>query len=253
MLLYLRGVNRILASLTILSVLISSCVKEQDNEKPVVSIITPAEDDIVYTDDDLYVIADMTDNTGILQYKLVLSGIDSLNDIGSDSTYSTIFIDAANEQTVFSLDQYLDLPSTTFNGHYQLLLSCVDVEGNESFKDTVLIVLRNNADYELPVFNVGGVNSGDTLILGSGISPSGTITDVGNLSYASFYLGRTNGSDTIQYFEFPVIQNNMVEFDGIGWYFQVDSSWTKGAYHMYYTAWDGYSGVSHSIPFYVKY
>lgn len=231
----------------------TSCVKETDSEKPVVSIVTPAQDEVVFTADDLRIVAELSDNSGILQFKIVVSGIDSLNDIAKDTTYSIIYIDAVPDDAAqHSFDFTIDLPDSTFNGHYQLTMACVDVEGNQSYNDTVLFEIRNSFDSQPPSIDVFGPST-DTLRFGEGFSPSGMITDDVDLTYASIYIGTTSGSDTLHWFDFPEVQNNEVSFNtGQNWW-QVDSAWVQGSYHVYLTAWDRYSGVSHSIPFYVKY
>lgn len=197
--------------------------------------------------------ATLTDNTGLLQYKIVITGIDSLNDVGADSTFSIILINGIPDKPEsFLLDYLIDLNDSTFNGHYQLTLSCVDVEGNEALRDTVLFQIQNSTDHTPPVLNVGGPTQ-DTLFFGYGFSPSGTITDSQSLIYASIFIGTVNYADTIYWFDFPYVQNNEVSFESGQSFFQIDSTWSKGAYHIKYTAWDNYSGVSHTIPFYVKY
>lgn len=244
---------RPLAILCIIATTFTSCIMEDDTERPSVSVIAPESGNVLFTDDGLRVLAEMTDNRGVLQYKLVLAGIDSLNDVAADSAYQTTFIDAANERSVFSLDEVIPLPAYTYNGHYRLVLTCVDVEGNESLADTVSFVIKNNADMQPPVFDLGGVEPNDTLGFAAGLSPSGNVTDELNLTFVTYYIGTTDRSDTVVYFEFPAIQNNTVAIGDIGWFFQVDSSWAQGSYQIYATGWDGYSGVSSYIPFHVKY
>lgn len=237
----------------ILAILATGCKEIVDTDKPVVTIELPADGDVVTTGSGLRLLASLTDNTGLLQYKIVISGIDSLNGIGADSTLSIILINGIpSKAQAFDLDYLFALDDTTFNGYYQLTLSCIDVEGNEALRDTVLFRIENSIDHEPPVFNVGGVVAGDTLGLFDGISPNGTVSDSQTLIYSTIYIGRTDGSDTITSFKFTNIIDNMVDYNNIGWYFPIDSTWSEGAYHIYYTAWDNYSGVSHTIPFYVK-
>lgn len=237
----------------LLAALFIGCQEDADIEKPTVAIEMPSADQLITTDEGLRLVATLADNEALLQYKIILSGIDSLNDVGADSTLSLIYIAGIpNKERTFYLDQLLQLPSSTFNGHYQLTLACIDAEGNESLRDTVLFRIQNSIDSEPPTFNVSGINSGDTLGFGQGFSPAGAITDSQSLIFASIYVGRTNGSFALVEFEFPNVVDNTVSIDNI-WYFQVDSTWSKGDYHMYFTAWDNYSGVSHSIPFHVNY
>lgn len=246
---------RELSLLALIVGLLTSCIEERDSEKPVVSIISPSQNEIVYTADDLHILAELSDNRGILQYKIVLSGIDSLNDIAADTTYSVIYIDAIQDNAAqHSFDLTLDLPDSTFNGHYQLTMACVDVEGNQSYSDTVLLEIRNSFDSQPPVFNVTGPVPYDTLGFGEGFVLGGTVSDDMSLNYSEIFIGRTNFSDTVSYVSFPWITDNQVDYTNVfNWWNQVDSTWSQGAYHVYYTAWDNYSGVSHSIPFYVKY
>lgn len=238
----------------LMAVLFIGCQEDSDVERPTVFIESPLAGALITTEDGLRLAATLADNQGLLQYKITISGIDSLNDVGADSTLSLVYIEGVptKQKTVY-LDQLLELSPNTFNGHYQLTLACIDLDGNESVRDTVLFEIQNSLDSEPPVFNLTGIDAGDTLRFGEGFSPGGIITDSQSLIYATFYVGRTNGSFKLVEFDFPVIEDNAVNFGNIGWYFQVDSAWAKGDYHIYATAWDNYSGVSSSIPFHVTY
>ncbi len=235
-------------------ILASSCEKVTDTELPVAIIDNPSENASIFTDDNLRVVASLSDNTGLLQYKLTINGIDSLNDLAIDSTLSMILIDAIHdEEKAFYLDQTIDLDDNTFNGHFQMVLSTLDVEGNESIKDTVRFEIVNSTDSEPPVFNVTGPTAGDTLGIGNGFLTLGNVSDDQNLTYSEIFIGPTDFSDTIRFVTFPWISDNMVNYDDFTWWHSVDSTWSQGAYHIYFTAWDDVSGVSHSIPFYVSY
>ncbi len=229
------------------------CEQVADVEKPEVVIESPNSGEIVTTDSDLRLAATLTDNTGLLQYKIVISGIDSLNDVGADSTFSIMYIEGVPDKVqTFYLDKLIELDDATYNGQYQLTISCVDIEGNEALRDTVLFQINNSIDSEPPVIDAGGPTA-DTLFFGNGFSQNGIISDSQSLIYATVYIGKVDGSDTLHTFDYPVIQNNEINFDSGQAYWQVDSTWNQGQYHVYYTAWDNYSGVSKSIPFYVKY
>lgn len=241
---------RYLLPLLAATVLFSCRPEEVDIERPTAQIEIPGLGDVVFTADGLRLVATLKDNTGLLQYKLTLNGLDSLNGVGADSTLTHIQINGTEESKGWFLDEVIPLPETTFNGQYQLILTCLDIEGNESLKDTVNFEIVNSTDPDAPVFNVAGPTPDDTLSIGQGFQLSGEITDQQSLIFADIEVSRTDGAQAIYEFEFSVIQNNSVGFD---LYLQVDSTWTQGAYQVYYTAWDNYSGISHSIPFHVLY
>lgn len=238
-----------------LAILAVGCTKIDDTDKPIVLIDSPLEGDVITTNSGLRLLATLTDNTGLLQYKIVISGIDSLNGIGADSTFSVTLINGIPDKPgTFLLDYLVNLNDSTFNGHYQLTLSCVDVEGNEALRDTVLFQIQNSTDHTPPIIDVSSLSIPDTIRFGQGFALSGMVTDERSLIYSDIFIGRTNFSDTVRYTDFPWISNNTVDYTtDFSWFHQVDSTWSQGAYHIYYTAWDNYSGVSHTIPFYVKY
>ena len=232
----------------------TSCKKEIDTDNPVASIDNPVFGEAIYTNDGLRLVATLTDNTGLLQYKLTLNGIDSLNDVGADSTISMIFVEGVpDENKAFYIDEVISLNDSTFNGHYQMTLACIDIEGNESLRDTVNFEIRNSNDYQPPELVVSGPSVGDTLGFGQGFWVGGKISDSQHLIFTDIYIGRTDGSHTVLEFGFSNINENMVDLGAIGWWFAVDSTWANGDYHIYCTAWDNYSGVSASVPFYVSY
>ena len=240
--------------LILLTIFVVSCEPDADTELPIATIDLPQSNDAVLTADGLRLVASFLDNTGLLQYKLVIDGIDELNDVGADSTLSLIYIEGIpNEEKAFYLDELVGLDENTFNGQMRGILSCIDIEGNESAKDTVDFEIVNSIDSDSPVFTTTGPIAGDTLGFGEGFSVGGDVSDTQSLIYSDIYIGRSDSPDTILSFQFTVIQNNAVDYGGIGWYFQVDSAWSQGDYQMHITAWDNYSGVSSTIPFYVSY
>lgn len=233
---------------------LSACKQEIDTDRPIATLDLPMENDIVYSDDDLRLVASFSDNTGLLQYKLVLGGLDELNGIVADSTFSLIYVDAIpDEKKTYYLDQIIELNENVYNAHYRVVVSCIDVEGNESIKDTVDFQIKNSADQEPPVFNVTGPTEGDTLGIGQGFLVLGDVSDAQDLTYTEIFIGPSDFSDTIRFTTFPWVSNNIVDYDDFTWWHQVDSSWVQGNYHIYYTAWDQSVGVTHSIPFYVSY
>ncbi|MFC2176080.1 hypothetical protein ACFLR1_03830 [Bacteroidota bacterium] len=240
--------------LTLLCVTFGSCKPELDVELPVCKLELPEINDTVYTEDNLRLVASFSDNSGLLQYKLVLEGIDELNGIAADSVLSLIVVgDIPKDLKAFYLDEWVALSNSTFNGNMRAILSCLDTEGNESEKDTVDFSIRNSIDAIPPVINVSGPVNGSTIAFGQGFSTYGTVTDDQNLRYSDFYIGRTDYSDTILFKAFSSNTNNIVDYTTLGWWSQVDSSWSQGDYMMYLTAWDNYSGVSQTIPFHVSY
>lgn len=235
-----------------LAVAIIGCQTENDLERPTVEINLPIAGDVVTTNDGIRLVATLTDNTGLLQYKLTLNGIDSLNGIAADSTISMIFIEGIlDENKAYYIDQIIPLPDSTFNGYYQATLECIDIEGNLSLRDTVNFMISNSIDSDPPEFNVVGPTYGDTLMPGEGFGISGNTTDSQSLIYSRIYVGTVDGSFSLIDFEFANIIDNTVDYNSIGWYLQVDTTWTEGAYHMYITSWDNYSGVDYEVPFYV--
>ena len=232
----------------------AGCNQTTDNEKPTVEIESPSAGETVTTNSDLRLVATLSDDSGLLQYKLTISGIDSLNGITTDSTSRYIHVEGVGNGTkAIFIDQTIPLADSTFNGNYFVTLTAIDIEGNEAIRDTVRFKIQNSIDSEPAIFNVAGPTPGDTLNFGEGFSVTGSATDSQGLIFADIYVGRTDQSFELVYFGFSGVQNNEVNFGNVGWYFEVDSTWSQGDYHMYFTAWDNYSGVSHEIPFHVSY
>lgn len=237
-----------------IAAIFAGCNQTSDTEKPTVEIESPSSGEVVTTNNNLRLVATLSDDTGLLQYKLTISGIDSLNGVGADSTFHLIYVEGGlNETKGIFLDETIVLADSTFNGEYYATLTAIDIEGNEAIRDTVKFRIQNSIDSEVPVFNVGGPVAGDTLNFGEGFSVTGSVTDSQSLIFADIYVGRTDRSFELVYFGFGNVQNSIVDYGSVGWFFQVDSTWSQGAYHMYFTAWDNYSGISHEIPFHVAY
>jgi len=238
----------------IIVLLLSACKPAVvDEELPTAQIESPANGNTVYTAEGIRVVATLKDNTGLLQYKLTISGIDSLNDISADSVFEKIIVEGIDEINSLFLDYTIPLPENAYNGRCKLTLTCLDIEGNESIMDTTMFEIKNSIDSDPPVISVTGPIQGDTLKIGSGFLTLGKVIDTQLLVYSEIFIGRSDFSDTIRFTTFPWISNNLVDYDAFSWWTQVDSTWSQGDYHIYLTAWDNYSGVSHSIPFHVSY
>lgn len=229
---------------------ISACREDVDTERPVVSILSPMDGETVTTSPGLLINALLTDNEGLLQYKLILEGIKELNGIAKDTTLRIIHIDGLSGAE-FVLDELVELPDSTFNGQYRVILWCLDTDGNESYADTVNVRVVNILDSIPPAFDVQGYPE-DTLRLGQGFALAGSVTDETSLNYVTLKISNTDGSKTLLDFQFPNIIDNTVNLEGFGGYFLMDSSWTDGTYSIYITAWDDYSGVTDTSFFQVK-
>jgi hypothetical protein len=228
------------------------CEEEQDTERPTASLLTPLNGATVATDQGIIFRALFEDNGQLLQYKVLLEGIDSLNGIAKDTAIRWIEIGGLSG-AAYELNDTIALPASMFNGHYRLLVTCVDSDGNQAYNDTIAIRVVNVADTIVPVFSVSGPTVGDTLGIGEGFPLLGQITDETSLNYVTVFIGRTNRSLTKHEFDFPIVLDNTVNLNDIGWYFPIDSTWTKGAYEVYITAWDDHNGVEFSIPFHINY
>lgn len=251
---YLRNVKVQHLFFFLVLFVVSACNEVVDAERPTIAIDLPAQNDIVTTNDGLRIVATLTDDTGLLQYKLTLSGVDSENGVSSDSTSSFILVDGVpNNEKALYLDEVFPLSDTTFNGIYQVVLACIDVEGNESLNDTAQFAIKNNIDSDPPQFDVDPAGLQDTMTLENGFTILGTTTDAQNLIFSDIYVGTVGGGDTILYYAFDNVVNNAVEYTPVGWFFIVDSTWTQGDYHLNITSWDDYSGASYEFPFHVSY
>lgn len=230
----------------------AGCNEEIDLERPTATILSPSNGATITTAQGIVLSALFEDNGELLQYKVLLEGIDSLNGIMKDTTLRWIRIEGLSGAS-FNLNEIIALPDSTFNGFYRLLLSCIDSEGNQAYNDTVVVRVVNSLDSIAPVITVNGPVVGDTLGIGQGFWLGGMVTDEAALNRVTVFVGRINRSQAIVAVNLEPIVNNAVNLDALGWYFSIDSTWTKGAYEVYFTAWDNHSGASFSIPFHVNY
>ncbi|MCF8257839.1 MAG: DUF4625 domain-containing protein [Flavobacteriales bacterium] len=234
----------------LLLLFLAACSDGFDLERPVTELLSPVNGQNVTTAEGIPLNVRFTDNGNLLQYKIRVEGIDSLNSIAKDTTLRLVFIEGITGSE-FLLNQIIPLPDSTFNGHYRVILTCIDDDGNESYPDTASIRITNSLDSIPPVFDVGGLPA-DTLRLGQGFTLAGSVTDETSLNYVTIRIGNVNGSFVKLNFQFPNIIDNTVDLNGFGGYLMVDSTWTNGTYSMHINAWDDYSGVSSTSYFQVK-
>lgn len=229
---------------------LTSCSDGFDLERPVCELLSPLNGQTVTTADGIPLTVRFTDNGNLLQYKIRIEGIDSLNGIAKDTVLRLIIIKGLSGGEVL-LDEMFPLPASTFNGHYRLIVSCIDDDGNESYPDTASIRVTNSLDSIAPLFVVGGLPT-DTLRLGQGFTLAGSVTDETSLNYVTIRIANVTGSYTVLSFQFPNIIDNTVDLNGFGGYLMVDSTWTDGRYSVHIEAWDNYHGVSNTSYFQVK-
>ncbi len=243
-----QGYTRLFSALLLISV--ASCSDGFDLERPVTEILSPVNGQTVSTESGVPLSVRFTDNGNLLQYKIRIEGIDSLNDIARDTVLRLVVIDgiSGSEQL---LNRSVALPANTFNGYYRIILSSIDDDGNESYPDTASVRIVNSLDSVAPIIDVGGFPL-DTLRTGQGFTLAGSVTDETSLNYVTLRIGNVTGSFTKINFQFPNIIDNTVDLNGFGGYLMVDSTWTDGTYSIEVNAWDNFSGVSSTSYFQVK-
>lgn len=241
--------NSVILALSAL-LLVSACDDGFDTERPLAVIQSPVSGQTVNTAEGIPLQVLFTDNGNLLQYKMRLEGIDSLNGIAKDTMLRMVYIGGLSGSSLL-FDEHIPLPDSTFNGHYRIIVTCIDDDGNESYPDTASVRIANVLDSIPPVIILGGLPE-DTLRFGQGFTLSGIVSDETSLNRFTFRMANTDGSFTRFEHQATAFGDNSQVLDGFGGWFQVDSAWTEGTYSVYITAWDSYSGVSHTSYFEVK-
>lgn len=237
-------------ALAFLALMFQACEEDADNDAPTFTVHSPVDGATVNISEGIPLHIVFNDNDELVQYKLVLDGIDSLNGIAADSMPRIVRIDECSGQE-FTLDGYFPLPDSAFNGFYTLTITCADNGGNQAIADTLRLRLVNPLDSVPPVFSITQ-SPNDTLTFGEGFTIEGQVTDETSLNLVTVRLGPVEGDGKLTQ-DYSTIENNTVLLDGNIPWFNIDSTWATGQYVLYLTAWDNYNGVDHSTFFYVNY
>jgi len=238
--------------LLMLVMLWTACSDGFDLERPTAELISPTNGMTVTTGQGLQLVAKFTDNGNLLQYKIRLEGIDSLNRVAKDTTLRLVFIEGISGSE-FLLNQNISLPDSTFGGFYRIILTCIDDDGNESYPDTASVRIVNSLDSVPPVFLIEGIpGPTDTLRVGMGFVLGGNVIDETSLNLVYVKIGNVNGSFTVLNFNFLFIPDNNLDLTAIGLWFPVDTTWTAGTYSAYFSAWDNHNGVDTTFFFQVR-
>ena len=174
-----------LAVLTIATVGFVSCENENlDNEKPVVQIVSPVEDEMVRPGNDIHFEVELSDNVALSSYKVNMHGAFDGHDHGVGGTRNTInltetdsvefsktwlesdFI-ALGEEPIAGMrnatihHHHIEIPATitrTINGeqkemplkegHYHFIVYCSDESGQESFATTEIVISYDADDHD---------------------------------------------------------------------------------------------------------
>jgi hypothetical protein len=158
------------------SFLFSSCA-ENDDERPVVSIIAPGEQLVVYTGDTLALVVRFTDNEGLRQYKLDIHANQDGHSHGKSNSglpgWDTLIInDISGDSALILLS--LPIPQGIWTGSYHLTAYALDLSGNQGLLSRNFVV-KDVTDTVAPSMSlsspvVGGTYSGS-------IAMAGQITD----------------------------------------------------------------------------
>ncbi len=174
-----------LAVLTIATVGFVSCENENlDNEKPVVQIVSPVEDEMVRPGKDIHFEVELSDNVVLSSYKVNMHGAFDGHDHGKGGTrytknltetdsveFSKTWLEsdfiALGEEPIAGMrnatihHHHIEIPATitrTINGeqkemplkegHYHFIVYCSDESGQESFATTEIVISYDADDHD---------------------------------------------------------------------------------------------------------
>ena len=157
-----------------------SCDNENlDNERPVVKIVSPMEDELVKPGNDIHFEVELSDNVALASYKVNIHGAfdghghgDGHDDMGTRSATSRAVTDSVFTRTWLESDfialgqepiagkrnaivhhHHIVIPATVTRtidgeekelplreGHYHFMVFCTDQSGQESFASTEIVI-----------------------------------------------------------------------------------------------------------------
>lgn len=223
-----------------------SCTNNVDQDGPVTMIEVPMDTDTIISSEGIRLVASLEDEELITQYRVELTGVDSLNGLAADTATNWINVYEAS-QGQFYIDETFDLPEEQFNGHYTLSLHALDAAGNQSDGDTVSFYIRNPLDLQ-------EISFADTMVFDTieefrgGVGINIDILD-DKLTYAEMWVSSVDGQTEIAYREWLDVNYFWIN---INTWFTWDNAWVEGEYTTRIVAWDQYGYKEYTNSFYIK-
>jgi hypothetical protein len=120
--------------LIFISLTLVSCKKDkQDNEKPVIEIISPKNGDLFHTGEKIHFEANFSDNIELKEFKIDIhfdDGHDHKSILDGDDWDYNYVEELSGKNRSIHLD--IDIPEGIHHGDYHFLAFCTDTEGNEA-------------------------------------------------------------------------------------------------------------------------
>lgn len=230
----------------IVAAFFAGCEKEEDTTIPTTIIEKPVMGDRVSAADGIKVVATISDDFLVSQYKISFSGIDSLNGRVADSTISDIHVFDAGQSRTY-VEHTFDIPDSAMHANYLLTMVALDDSGNESEVDSVSFFLHNPLDLEEISF-IDTVAFDTVEAFRNGIAINIDVFDDA-LTNIFLTVGTTNGEHVISTGEWLDINSSWQEVNQwILW----DDNWVEGDYSAHVTAWDRYGYKEFKNYFYIK-
>lgn len=235
-----------------LALFLFSCAS--DNEKPVIVINEPEEDEIFNVGDEIHVDFKITDNDELNQFKIDIHGSHDGHSHGKLNAvfpaFDTIIIENLTGNSI-NRHIHIDIPTGIWPGPYHVIVYATDKAGNEAMemKD---IKIQNLIDTQNPTINIAAPTNGATL--SSSFVVTATITDqlsdLSNGEIRIIQVALVKGSEEINLGKFDEVTNFSGSFNqSTGQFshsFNLPSGISSGNWELEIVAYDSYFNMAHA-------
>jgi hypothetical protein len=131
-------------SIVMASILFVASCKKMDDVKPLITVTTPANEDVVVVGSTITFKAKFSDNTELSQYKIDIHGdFDSHGHTTQQEEWQTLIIGelSGKEQEV---ERTIAVPSGIKTGNYHFIVECTDKSGNSAVPQEIDLVIIGN-------------------------------------------------------------------------------------------------------------
>lgn len=236
----------------ILALFLFSCAS--DNEKPVIVINEPVENELFNVGDEIHVDFNITDNDELNQFKIDIHGNQDGHSHGKLNAvfpaFDTIIIDNITGNSI-NRHIHIDIPDGIWPGPYHIIVYATDKGGNEAMemKD---IKIQNLVDTKNPTISITAPTDGATL--SSSFLVTATITDQLSDSTSgeirTIQVALVKGSEEIDLGKFDEVTNFSGAFNqSTGQFsrsFDLPSGISPGNWELEIVAYDSYFNIAHA-------
>lgn len=226
--------SRTLMLLSLTAAIITGCKKDNDDEKPVITVNEPSNNFTANTGADIHFEAEFTDNEELSQYKIEIhDNFDGHTHEKTETTPWTVnqIVDITGKSK--TVHEHIEVPSDAPAGPYHFIVTCLDAAGNEADFVELEFEVVNTSDVVAPTIDITSPTDGQQFTVGDNIDIIGTVSDDQEVEEVEVVIEREADETEVHDEDIHVhAQSGNINVS------VSTNGWSAGGYHIHISATD---------------